>query len=285
MSGAKEPVPSVVGLSRCAAVKAIEKAGFKAGIQEEFSDRVASGFISRQAPTGGTKLREGATVDIWVSKGSETVELRDFKGWTDTEVDDWLSQNDLVGDRRTGKSNAVADGQVFKQDPPAGTPVKRGDTVAYWISTGKPQATVPDLTNLTQADATNALTSAGLKLGMVTAESSATVAAGSVIRQDPAANTKVDKGSSVSIVVSTGSPSPTATPTPTGSPTTIGIAVPNLYGMQSSAAEQQLLGLGLQVAYRQKPNTGEPSGTVVDIKPATGTVVPEGTTVLLVIAS
>jgi beta-lactam-binding protein with PASTA domain/predicted Ser/Thr protein kinase len=285
MSGAKDPVPSVVGLSKSAAVKAVEKAGFKAGIQEEFSDRVAAGFVSRQAPTGGTKLREGATVDIWVSKGSESVTLQDFKGWTDTEVDDWLSQNGLVGDRHTGKSNAVADGQVFKQDPAADTKVKRGDTVSYWISTGKPQVTVPDLTNLTQADATNQLTGAGLKLGTVTTEPSTTVTAGSVIRQDPAANQKVDKGTSVSIVVSTGSPTPTATPTPTTSPTTSGVAVPNVYGMQSSAAEQQLLGLGLQVAYRQKPNTGQPSGTVVDIKPASGTVVPTGSTVLLVIAS
>ena len=70
MSGNKVEVPSVVGLSRAAAVKALENDGFKAGVQEEFSDRVAEGFVSRQAPTGGTKLREGATVDIWVSKGS-----------------------------------------------------------------------------------------------------------------------------------------------------------------------------------------------------------------------
>ena len=278
-------MPSVVGLSKSAAVKAIEEAGFKAGIQEEFSDRVASGFISRQAPTGGTKLREGATVDIWVSKGSESVTLQDFKGWTDTEVDDWLSQNDLIGDRHTGKNSSVAEGQVFKQDPPANTEVKRGATVSYWISTGKPQVTVPDLTGMTQDQASAALAGVGLKLGTPTSETSTTVPAGQVIRQDPAADEKVDKGSSVSIVVSTGSPSPTATPTPTTSPTTSGVAVPNLYGMQSNAAEQQLLGLGLQVAYRQKPNTGQPSGTVVDIKPASGTVVPAGTTVLLVIAS
>ena len=154
MSGAKESVPSVVGLSRSAAVAAVEKAGFKAGIEEEYSDRVAAGFVSRQAPTGGTRMREGATVDIWVSKGSETVTLEDMRGWTEAEVDDYLTKNDLVGDRRTGKSSAVADGQVFRQDPPLGTKVKRGDTVSYWVSTGKPQATVPDLVNLTQADAT-----------------------------------------------------------------------------------------------------------------------------------
>ena len=285
MSGNKEAVPSVVGLSRSAAVAAVEKAGFKAGIEEEYSDRVAAGFVSRQAPTGGTKMREGATVDIWVSKGSETVTLQDMRGWTEAEVDDYLTENDLVGDRHTGKSSAVADGQVYKQDPPAGSDVKRGDTVSYWVSTGKPQATVPDLVNQTQADATNLLTAAGLELGTVTTETSTTVPAGSVISQDPAAGEKVDKGSSVSIVVSSGTPTPTATPTPTTSPTTTGVSVPNVYGMQSSAAEQELTALGLQAAYRTKPNTGQPSGTVVNIRPDAGTVVPPGSTVLLVIAS
>ena len=89
----------------------------------------------------------------------------------------------------------------------------------------------------------------------------------------------------MSIVVSTGSPSPSPSPTPTTSPTTSGVAVPNVLGVDSSTAEQQLTALGLQVAYRQKPNTGQPSGTVVTIRPAAGTVVPAGSTVLLVIAS
>ena len=53
---------------------------------------------------------------------------------------------------------------------------KRGDTVTYWVSSGKPQATVPDLANLTQADAETALADAGLKLGTVTHETSTTVA-------------------------------------------------------------------------------------------------------------
>ena len=285
MSGNKTPVPSVVGLSKSAAVAAVQKAGFKAGVQEEYSDRVAAGFVSRQAPTGGTKMRAGDTVDIWVSKGSEKVTLEDMRGWTDAEVDAWLTKNQLVGDRHTGKSNAVADGQVFKQDPPAGTDLKRGDTVSYWVSTGKPQVSVPDLSGMTQTDATNALTSAGLKLGTVTQQTSTTVPSGSVISQDPAAGKKVNKGSTVSIVVSTGSPSPSPSPTPTTSPTTSGVAVPNVLGVDSSTAEQQLTALGLGVAYRQKPNTGQPSGTVVKIQPTAGTVVPAGSTVLLVIAS
>ncbi len=275
-------MPSVVGLSKAAAVKALEKDGFKAGVQQEFSDRVASGFVSRQAPVGGTKMREGATVDIWVSKGSQKAPpLPDFKGWTATAVDDWLTKNDLVGSPKSGKSNAVAEGQVYKQDPAAGTEVKRGDTVTYWVSSGKPQATVPDLSNLPAGRRRDAITGAGLKLGTVSQTTSTTVPAGLVISQDPTAGTKVDKGSTVSFVVSTGSPSPSPSP----SPTAAGVAVPNVYGMQSTAAASQLSAAGLTVAFRQKNNTGQEPGTVVKIKPDAGTVVPAGSTVLLVIAS
>ncbi len=282
MSGNKVEVPGVVGLSRAAAVRALEQEGFKAGVQEEFSERVAEGFVSRQAPTAGTRLREGATVDIWVSKGSQKAEpLPNFSGWTPAMVDDWLARNDLQGDPRTGRSNAVSEGQVFRQDPAPGTELNRGDTVSYWVSRGKPQATVPDLTNLPQADAEAALADAGLELGSVTPETSETVPAGAVIRQDPPAGEKVDKGSAVNIVVSSGPPTPS--PSPTVSPS--GVAVPNVYGMQSSLAEQELVALGLTAAFRQKPNTGQQPGTVVRVKPDAGTVVPEGSTVTLVIAS
>ena len=282
MSGNKAEVPGVVGLSRAAAVRALEQDGFKAAVQQEFSERVAEGFVSRQAPTAGTKLREGATVDIWVSKGSQKAEpLPDFSGWTPSMVDDWLARNDLQGDPRTGRSNAVSEGQVFRQDPAPGTQLNRGDTVSYWVSRGKPQATVPDLTNLTQADAEAALAEAGLRLGSVTPETSETVPAGAVVRQDPPAGEKVDKDSVVNIVVSSGPPTPS--PSPTVSPS--GVAVPNVYGMQSSIAEQELVALGLAAAFREKPNTGQQPGTVVSVKPDAGTVVPAGSTVTLVIAS
>ncbi len=113
-------VPTVVGKSQAAAVAKLKEAGFEAGVQEEYSDKYDQGIVSRQAPVGGTKLRKGDTVDIWVSKGSETVTLDDFKGWTPGEVRDWLDQNDLSGLEKSGKSGAVASGRVFKQDPPAG---------------------------------------------------------------------------------------------------------------------------------------------------------------------
>ena len=141
---------------------------------------------------------------------------------------------------------------------------------------------MPDLTNLTQAEAETAIADAGLD-GTVARTTSTTVPAGSVISQDPAAGTKVDKGSTVSFVVSTGSPSPSPSPSPSrprpawrAQPVRHAVARPR---SRSSRAA------GLTVAFRQKPNTGQQPGTVVKIKPDAGTVVPAGSTVLLVIAS
>lgn len=271
-------VPSVVGQSRAAALTTLDEAGFKAGVHQEYSEKYAKGVVSRQAPVGGTKLRKGDTVDVWVSQGSATVTLQDFKGWTSTEVQAYLRQNELSGLEKSGKSGAVPSGKVFKQDPPAGDEVKRGDTITYWVSSGKPQAIVPDLTNLTQDAARTALADAGLLLGAVTPEPSTTVPSGQIIRQNPSAGVRVAEGSSVSIVVSSGSPSPSP------SPTTSSVTIPNVLSMDATTATEELSAAGLVVVVRQKAGTGQPPGTVLETRPDAGTVVASGSTVLLVIA-
>ena len=46
--------------------------------------------------------------------------------------------------------------------------MERGDTVTGWVRSGKRQATVPDVTQMTRAHAQAALTEADLILGAVT---------------------------------------------------------------------------------------------------------------------
>jgi len=68
---------------------------------------------------------------------------------------------------------------------------------------------VPNVVGDTQAAAGTALTTAGLVAGTVTNASSATVAAGKVISENPVAGTSVLAGSAVALVISTGPPPPT----------------------------------------------------------------------------
>ncbi len=79
-------------------------------------------------------------------------------------------------------------------------------TPFMFASQGVPAATVtvPNAVGLAQASAEAAISSAGLTVGTVTTQNSATVPAGNVISQNPAAGTSVAPGSAVDLVVSSG---------------------------------------------------------------------------------
>ncbi len=134
-------------------------------VHDDYSDQFGVGLVTRQQPTSGAKLAKGGTVDIWVSRGPASTTLTDFTGCTPSAVKTYLAKYGLVGHELTGTSTAVAKGEVYKQNPQPGTTVKRGDTVTYWVSSGQPQVSVPDLSGLDQSQATSALQAVGLLLG------------------------------------------------------------------------------------------------------------------------
>ena len=108
-------------------------------------------------------------------------------------------------------TGAVAGGNgVYASGATSVFPTQPWNASNYWVdvvfNTGAPPppVVVPNVVNLTQAAATTAITNAGLIVGTVSTTSSATVPAGSVISESPAAGTQVAANSSVNLVVSTG---------------------------------------------------------------------------------
>ena len=67
------PVPAVEGESREDAQRALEDAGFKVKVEEEFSDDVPEGDVISSSPEGGTQATKGRTVTITVSQGAEGI--------------------------------------------------------------------------------------------------------------------------------------------------------------------------------------------------------------------
>src|SRR5262249_17927237 len=95
-------------------------------------------------------------------------------------------------------------GIVVDQSPTALLQVIAGSAVNLTVSSGPPPVAVPNVVNSTQANATTAITGAGLVLGTVTSASSATGPSGSLISPNPAAGVVVAPGSDVNLVVSSG---------------------------------------------------------------------------------
>ena len=130
---------------------------------------------------------------------------------------------------------------------------------------------IPNVVGDTQAAATSAITGAGLTAGAVTMQSSATVAAGSVISQNPAAGTSVATGTAVALVVSSG-------------PGTV--SVPNVIGDTQAAATSAITGAGLTAgAVTMQSSATVAAGNVIGQNPAAGTSVAAGTAVALVVSS
>jgi serine/threonine-protein kinase len=96
------------------------------------------------------------------------------------------------------------------------------------------------------------------------------VPSGTVIKTEPAGGTKADKGSRVTVVISSGIAQ---------------VTVPELRGLTQEDAEQALTDKGLEsnVIFRQ--DTAENAGRVIDQSVTPNEQVPPGTTILLTVGS
>jgi beta-lactam-binding protein with PASTA domain len=131
---------------------------------------------------------------------------------------------------------------------------------------------VPNVVGLTQAAAQAAITGAGLTAGAVTTANSASVPAGQVISQTPAAGASVAPGSAVALVVSLG-------------PAPITVAVPNVVGLTQAAAQTAITGAGLVVGTVSTANSASvPAGQVISQTPAAGSSVAQNSAVALVVS-
>jgi serine/threonine-protein kinase len=157
---------------------------------------------------------------------------------------------------------------VISQVQPAGTEVAKGSNVDLVVSSGKNQKPVPDVAGSDAADAANQLGQAGFKT-KTSREPSSSVDTGKVIRTDPGAGTRIDEGSTVTIVVSSG-PEQTA--------------VPNVLGKTVEEARSEIEGAGFVFRQGGTANSNpSDDGKVVAQNPSGGTKAEKGSTVTVTV--
>ena len=174
-----------------------------------------------------------------------------------------LSDDSLVVGTTTQAYNAsIPTGAVVTSNPAPGTKLKRGQAVNLVVSKGPAPVPVPKVVGKSQAQATSALTNAGLKVTS-SQDWSKTISAGNVISSDPAAGVVVPKGGTVTIVVSKGPPP---------------VLVPDVYKMAEADAKSALESAGFVVKIIY-PIGITPFGRVVAQSPAAGKSLPWGSTI------
>jgi serine/threonine-protein kinase len=164
-------------------------------------------------------------------------------------------------------SRTTAAGLVFMQSTPAGKRLPKQSEITIWVSTGLPKAVVPDLVHSSSTDAVATLTKLGLKPRLRQVPSAE--AAGTVLAQDPPADTKATVGSTVWINVSKG-PQP--------------VAVPSVVGEPIDQASSELQAGGFNVSPRFVDDN-QPKNTVIGQSPIGGTSAAKGSTVSLTISN
>jgi len=184
-------------------------------------------------------------------------------------------------DLRVGKITPIATakvrpGVVVRQDPPAETPVQRGTPVDLWVEAAPSRpatVAVPLVVKLSQKDAEGVLIRRDLRVGKITPIATAMEKPGIVVKQDPAAETPVQRGTPVELWVEVQSSRP------------VMVEVPPVTKMDIKDADTVLSERGLRVgAITRQPSKAKP-GWVFDQNPAAWTKAERNTAVDLLIAT
>ena len=210
-------VPSVTTQLFSEAERTLKDLDLKVVKQTRPSDADADTVLD-QEPKGGTRVDKGSTVTLFVSQGPQPVRVPSVVG---TDVDDartTLRRLGLDAQVTTVPHDTEREGRVLAQDPRANTDVPRGSTVRLTVSGGKAKVQVPSVVGQDAASAAAELGAAGFKVRTVR-EASATVPRDRVIRTDPGAGAQLDRGSTVTMFVSSGAET-TTTQAPSTTTTT-----------------------------------------------------------------
>lgn len=157
--------------------------------------------------------------------------IPDLVNVSSERAQDDLAKLDLTSKIVIETSSEVAEGNVIRTDPEAGVSVEEGSTVTLHVSSGEETVVMPKIEGMALDDATNALKAAGLELGTVIQRNDKALAANTVISASEKADSELDPGTVINLVVASGK-----------------VTLTDLVGWTVDAATTNLTDLGLVAA-------------------------------------
>ncbi|MET9342722.1 Stk1 family PASTA domain-containing Ser/Thr kinase [Nonomuraea sp. NPDC003804] len=169
-------------------------------VTEENDAEVPKGVVISTEPDAGTKVDEGASIALKVSKGPKKIAVPDgLIGSSPEDARNALKAAGLEGVITPVVSSREQD-KVFDTKPKSGTEVEEGSSVKLYVP--KAQVPVPGVVGKTQEEAESELKAEGFRVKVV--EQPGEQPPGTVITQSPEAGSSQNQKTTVTIVVSTG---------------------------------------------------------------------------------
>lgn len=264
-SGAKIEVPNVVGQESGEANRIVAAAGLVVSPLLEPNDTFAANVVFKTKPAAGAKVSENATITIYVSTGVDKPVIPSVIGDTVEVARSKLLAGGYVMVTAEEPNDTAPPGTVIRQDPAPDSDATAGQTVTVFLAKATLTVEIPDVAGKSPDDARIDLTKIGFRV-TVQPEASPTVPKGTVVRTDPAAAAKVDRGSPVVIFVSAGK----------------GLAVPSVIGVSQAEATATLVGAGFKVDATSRA-VSDPGDVqrVMSQTPSAGTELEPGATVVI----
>lgn len=220
--GKKVAVPNFVGLNYKDDILSNSEYTETFKFETEFvnSDQ-EPGTVLEQNPKAETKVRKNKTIKLKIASNDSNVLISGILGLDANDAETKLKKDGFTVEILT-QYDKNSKGIVVNIDPSEGTYAPKGSTVRIYISTDQnPDAIkVPDVVKIQQDMAIQTLKNQGLTVTVTNQDSN--LEKGLVVSQEPASGAEVEKGSNVTIYVSTGVPTDNTASIDVKLPTTTG---------------------------------------------------------------
>ena len=137
-TGLKEiEIPDVSNKTEEEAIKALVDAGFEEKnikVKTEEHMTVKKDLVTRTDPEAGEGRNYKARITVYISTGIGKTFVPDLDGQTKEQAEDLLKTAGLIGEVVEEVNEEYPDGTVFKQEIEADTEVDKGTTVKYYVA-------------------------------------------------------------------------------------------------------------------------------------------------------
>jgi len=191
-------VPELTAMTLSDATNVLQERHLQIDVGErDPSDDIPANEVMSQSPASGSSLAPGSTVTVRVSSGPARFAVPDLTGGTLDDAQGTLQNAGFRTNIEYVVDAGSNGGTILKQNPAAGTQVRRDTTVTLSIAV---TGLVPDVGGKSPNDARTLLQNAGYKVGNIAYTQEGTE--GTVVRTEPAAGTDLHPGETVMLFVS-----------------------------------------------------------------------------------